>query len=81
LFVHPESILGFTSPVGLGQGCFRVRSDEGAPMVENDVGNRNLGVPAGAARTLAAPSVADATAPLSLDAFVGRVRALVAAAP
>jgi hypothetical protein len=80
LFVHPESTLGFTSPVGLGQGCFRIRDDHGAAVVENDVGNRNL-APPGAARTLAAPAPPDAgatsLAPLALDTFLGRVRALV----
>ena len=82
LFVHPESALGFTSPVGLGQGCFRVRALAGASVVENDVGNRNLGTAAGAARTLGGPAAgADLPAALPLATLVGRVRALVAAAP
>ncbi len=77
LFVHPESALGLTSPVGLAQGCFRIRDDHGASVVENDVGNRNLDAPAAAAaRTLAAPSAADG-APLRLDTLLGRVRVLV----
>jgi len=77
LFIHPESALGFTSPVGLGQGCFRIRDDHGAAVVENDVGNRNLASP-GAARALAGPTGSDtATAPLALDTLLGRVRALV----
>ena len=78
LFVHPESALGLTSPVGLGQGCFRIRDDHGANVAENDVGNRNLASPGAAARTLAAPVAPDATAaPLPLDTLLGRVRALV----
>jgi hypothetical protein len=78
LFVHPQSALGLTSPVGLGQGCFRIRDDHGAAVVENDVGNRNLGTASPAARTLAAPNTPDTTpAPLSLETLLGRVRALV----
>jgi hypothetical protein len=80
LFVHPESALGLTSPVGLGQGCFRIRDDHGAAVVENDVGNRNLGTAALAARALGAPSAPapDMTpAPLPLETLLGRVRALV----
>ena len=42
LFLHPESAEGFTSPVGLGQGRFRIRRGHGAPVAENDVGNANL---------------------------------------
>jgi len=43
LFLHPESREGFTSPVGLGQGRFRIRRGHGgAPVAENDVGNTNL---------------------------------------
>ncbi len=82
LFVHPESTLGFTSPVGLGQGCFRIRERDGETVVENDVGNRNLSGDAGSARTRAGsgvpPSLDAAPAPVPLDAFLGRVRTLVA---
>jgi len=78
LFVHPASTLGFTSPVGLGQGCFRIRERDGETVVENDVGNRNLTGDAAQARTRAGSAVA---APLPLDAFLGRVRTLVAATP
>ncbi|MCC6849981.1 MAG: hypothetical protein IT294_15865 [Deltaproteobacteria bacterium] len=77
LFVRPESALGFTSPVGLGQGCFHVRGRDNAAVVENDVGNHNLAAPT-APRTLAAPEAAAAPpAPLPLDAFLARVRGLV----
>ena len=80
LFLQPESALGFTSPVGLGQGCFRVRTEHGTSVAENDVGNRNLGAPSTGARTLATAPVADASAaPLALDALLARIRGLVAA--
>jgi len=85
LFVHPDSALGFTSPVGLGQGCFRVRAADGAAVAENDVGNRNLAPDAGAARRRGAapPNAAGtpAATPLALDDLLARVRALVAATP
>jgi hypothetical protein len=73
LFVHAPSALGFASPVGLGQGAFRIRERGGRRVVENDVAHRNLDVatPAGA-RAAAAPS-----ADLPLDTLVARVRALV----
>ena len=78
LFVHPASTLGFTSPVGLGQGCFRIRERDGARVVENDVGNRNL--EAGAGTRSAAPAPATG-GPVPLDVFLDRVRALVATRP
>lgn len=80
LFIQPESALGFTSPVGLGQGCFRIRSDGGRSVAENDVGNRNLaGAPTATAHTSGADAAAAAAprAALPLDTLVGRVRALV----
>ncbi len=78
LFMQPESVLGFTSPVGLGQGCFRVRSERGAAVAENDVGNRNLAPASAPARTLGATvTAAPSAAPLALDALLARVRALV----
>ncbi|MEO6027951.1 MAG: hypothetical protein ABIR79_13890 [Candidatus Binatia bacterium] len=78
LFVHPASTLGFTSPVGLGQGCFRIRERDGETVVENDVGNRTLTGDVASARTRAGSAVA---APLPLEAFLGHVRTLVAATP
>jgi hypothetical protein len=79
LFVHPESTLGFTSPVGLGQGCFRIRDRDGTRVAVNDVGNRNLVAPAGAARTLAGPDPTAASLPLAT--LIARVRGLVAGPP
>ncbi len=77
LFVHAPSTLGFASPVGLGQGTFRIREHDGRRVVVNDVANRNLDRAApGAARRAVDPS-----ADLPLDAFVARVRALVDATP
>jgi hypothetical protein len=77
LFVHPDSALGFTSPVGLGQGCFRITEHGGVRTVENDVGNRNLA--AGPATALRRGGPAPAAAePLPLAAFVARVQDLIA---
>ncbi len=43
LFLHPESKIGLTSPVGMGQGMFRVsKSGPGDVTVLNALGNRNL---------------------------------------
>jgi hypothetical protein len=46
-------------------------------VVENDVGNRNLGAASAAGARAAGPSAATAT-PLPLDALLDRVRRLVA---
>jgi len=85
LFLHPDSTAGFTSPVGLGQGRFRIHHGHGAATAENDVGNVNLQAPARAAfargalgaGTAAAP--AHAVAPISLDDLTGKIRALAGA--
>ena len=82
LFVHPESTLGFTSPVGLGQGCFRILDRDGRQLTENDVGNRNLAIETRSARTLGATGdTGSSPAPLPLETLLGRVRALVDATP
>jgi hypothetical protein len=88
LFLQPESREGFTSPVGFGQGRFRIHHDgTGAVAVaENDVGNINLsGATTGAASTAraraepVAPSAANTTpptaAPLAVDDLLARIRA------
>ena len=77
LFVHADSTLGFASPVGLGQGCFRIRERDGQRVVENDVGNRNLLVPPDGTRAAGAPTDPAAARPLPLDPFLARVRTLV----
>ena|SRR6185295_16097663 len=46
LFLHGESARGFSSPVGLGQGVYRVERTRGRALVRADAG--------GAARSLAA---------------------------
>jgi hypothetical protein len=94
LFLHPESREGFTSPVGFGQGRFRIRRDGGTSVAENDVGNSNLtsatggSAPAGAAgprtETLVAgpPSAAGALrapAPIAVDELLTRIRAAAGA--
>ena len=83
LFVHPESALGFTSPVGLGQGCFRIHDRGGTTVAVNDVGNQNLVAPAGAARTLGGTDRARAAAEASLPlaTLLARVRGLVDGPP
>lgn len=44
LFVHGDSRLGLTSPVGMAQGLFEVhRMESGEPGFVNSVQNRNLG--------------------------------------
>jgi len=43
LFLYGESAQGLSSPVGLGQGRFRVLTDkQGRRLALNDFGNRNL---------------------------------------
>lgn len=43
MFLYPESDLGFTSPVGAGQGQFQILVDEkGNKSVLNPLGNQNL---------------------------------------
>ncbi len=83
LFVHPESALGFTSPVGLGQGCFRVRDEHGTTVAANDVGNLNLAGPSSGVRTraTAAPSAARPGEPIPLDVLLERVRTLMGGTP
>lgn len=38
LFLHADSRRGFTSPVGLGQGCYRINRTAARPRVRRDVG-------------------------------------------
>lgn len=42
LFLNNESRWGFSAPIGLLQGAFRVLGDDGAQRVVNGIGNRNL---------------------------------------
>jgi hypothetical protein len=84
LFLHPDSAAGFTSPVGLGQGRFRIHHQHGSTTAENDVGNVNLQAPAHAALargTLGAGTAAPApaAAPIPVDELTGRIRALASA--
>jgi hypothetical protein len=77
LFLYGESTLGLTSPVGLGQGRFRIFSDKlGRKVALNDFGNANLSrgggqSPPGAHRG-AAPGAA-----LGADDLLDRVERLV----
>ncbi len=84
LFVHPESTLGFTSPVGLAQGCFRIRERNGGRVAENDLGNRNL-LPASDAsgRSAGGPAAEADPEPraLPLASLLTEVRTLLATSP
>ena len=42
VFLHPDSSLGLTSPVGLVQGVFQTMDQDGRMKVVNGVDNRNL---------------------------------------
>jgi hypothetical protein len=87
LFLQPESREGFTSPVGFGQGRFRIHRHGAGAVAENDVGNINLsGATTGAALTAraraepVAPSAAANTtqptaAPVAVDDLLARIRA------
>jgi hypothetical protein len=81
LFVHGESALGFTSPVGLAQGCFRVHEQNGERLAENDVGNRNLAAPPATTRALGPAATASTPGAVPLETLLARVRALVEPAP
>ncbi len=86
LFLQPDSREGFTSPVGLGQGRFRIRHEPGGATAENDVGNVNLQAPAraalarGTARSGAAALTAPSGAPISVNDLMTRIRTLARAA-
>jgi hypothetical protein len=87
LFLHPDSGEGFTSPVGLGQGRFRVHHHAGgAAVAENDVGNVNLVSPTSAAGAVTTPGAralippAPAPGAIPVDELLARVRAITGAA-
>ena len=80
LFLHADSAVGFSSPVGLGQGCFRIRRDGATALAANDLGNANL-APA-ERRTLPEAAAAPAPgAPVALDELLAKIRRLRDAAP
>jgi hypothetical protein len=70
LFLHADSARGFTSPVGLSQGCFRIDDGSAEPLAINDAGNVNLAP--SASRTRAE----EARAPIRLGTLLERVKAL-----
>jgi hypothetical protein len=68
LFLDAESSAGFTSPLGMGQGLYRVQRTQGGGRATV---RRDLSPPTGAsARTPAAPAVTD------VDAFLDEVQRL-----
>ncbi len=81
LFLYGESTLGLTSPVGLGQGRFRIfRDKQGRRLALNDFGNRNLnlqGAPAGGERGRVVPP-GMAGSPLDPAELLDRAQALAA---
>ncbi len=65
LFLYPESSLGFTSPIGAGQGRFQISTDQaGLQTAVNPLNNRNL--------------KAFTEGPTALDDLVRRVEGMVA---
>ena len=42
LFLHADSRIGLTSPVGLSQGVFQIEKIQDYLAVSNSLGNRNL---------------------------------------
>jgi len=85
LFLYGESALGLRSPVGLGQGRFRVTPDkQGRQVATNDVGNRNLLrelSPAAHRRLAHVPENADPAERLGPDELLNMVEALAASEP
>lgn len=80
LFLYPESQIGLTSPIGLGQGKFRVRPDRsGRPVAENHLRNRGLleGLSPGAAARLGARAAGlDAGRGIAPDALLDMAQEL-----
>lgn len=81
LFLHPESKVGFTSPVGAGQGKFTIEADEnGQHIARNEQGNRSLfqhlaphkGMQRQSLQVLASPQ-----APLKLESLTSLVKDLL----
>lgn len=72
VFLYPESRLGFTSPVGYGQGCFEVTDIAGTKTVSNGWHNHFLQIPTSRLHALSLP----ATGSLELNSFLQVVREL-----
>lgn len=85
LFLHPESRLGLTSPVGIHQGVFRpVRLADGETRFVNGAGNRNLAVnlrPEKAGVAAAQVTALQEARPLRLDELRSLVERFRQAAP
>lgn len=82
LFLYGESRLGFSSPVGLGQGRFKVRElESGKKELVNEIQNRGLfnGMQTGIPRAL--PSQGSGAlaneGPIDYDIFMGLTEELV----
>ena len=70
VFLYPESRLGFTSPVGYGQGCFEVSETSGTKTVSNTWHNNFLKIPTSTLRALSLPDKSS----LELGSFLQIVR-------
>ena len=84
LFLHGESSLGLTSPVGLGQGRFRILEDKhGRRIAVNGLANRGLfrGLSAGAERRLEGGHARWRDRGIPAEALLGLVESLGRGAP
>ncbi len=82
LFLYPKSELGFTSPVGLGQGRFFILESEAGKTVVNDSNNKNLftGMKADAYAVRTADGTAftpGAKGPIGYDTFLSLVESVL----
>lgn len=87
LFVYPNSPLGFTSPVGMGQGLFRVSEvGDGRRIVNNDfnarflqsVSTRHAASGTSHMQSATLSSKAAVSSPVDLEDFLRQVRGMVA---
>lgn len=81
LFLYPESRWGFTSPIGFGQGLFRVfEAEDGTRTVRNHFGNIFLQFPERDVTTTPLPALTTDSAALPLDytTFIDAVERMVA---
>lgn len=85
LFLYEESALGFSSPVGLGQGRFEVVTDKlGRRIAVNDVANRGLFTgltPEARTRLSSSLQTAEEDQQLSPEALLDLTAALTQRAP
>ncbi|MDO8462596.1 MAG: hypothetical protein Q7S98_07070 [Deltaproteobacteria bacterium] len=77
LFLYKDSRLGFTSPVGFGQGRFEIHTlASGQKVVSNNFGNRIL-LKKSSSSVLKALKSANPDEPIGFDEFVATVKKVV----